>query len=90
MSLYFAWVTLTMIPGDRGKPYLNWFRVIYGLAPALLAASLLATAGWLWKRSGGSATTTTYIQRAFLLALCAVPAAFELMYIYARLKGWTE
>ena len=90
VGLYFAWVMLTIVPGTPGEPYLNWARVAYGLVPALLAACFLTLAGWLWKRSGGLASTTSYVQKAFLVALVAVPLFFESLYIYARLRGWTE
>jgi hypothetical protein len=45
-----------MLPGVRREPYRNRFKSdLEGLTPALTAARVPALAGWIGKRSGGSA-----------------------------------
>jgi hypothetical protein len=88
VCLYFAAVTLLMIPRYPGESYLNWFRIVYGLVPALLCVSLPALAGWLWSRSGGPASVETYIQRALLGVVGAVALFFTCLVVVGRVKGW--
>ena len=88
VCLYVAWVTLLMLPSAPGEPYLNRFTILYGVVPALLSMSLPAFAGWLWSRSGGSASVATYIQRAFLAVFGGVLCFFACLIAVGRLKGW--
>lgn len=88
MCLYFAVVTLLMIPVYPGDSYLNRFRVVYGIVPGLLRLSLPVVAGWLWSRSGEPANAETYIQRAFVGAVGGVVLFFVGLVVVGRMKGW--
>ena len=46
---------LFAVPGNPGRPYLDWRRIEHGIAPTVLSIALICLAGWLWKRSGGTA-----------------------------------
>jgi len=85
---YCALMTLLMIPVYPGDAYLNKFRLLYGAVPALLSVALPAIAGWLWSRSGGPASSETYVQRAFLAMFAGVALFFLCLIVVGHLKGW--
>jgi len=87
VSLYFGTGMLLVVPGYPGERFLSWPRAVYGVAPTLLSAVLLALAGWLWSRSGGPATLSTYIKRAFQGAIGAVVLFWVGLVVVAHLTG---
>jgi hypothetical protein len=84
--LYSAVMTLSF-PMDRGESFLNSFRVIYGIVPALLSVGLPIAAGWLWSRSGAPESAEIYIKRAFVATVGAVVLFFVCVVVIGRLTG---
>ena len=78
---------LLFVPGGPREPYLNWRMAAYGIAPTVLSLVLLTLAGWFWSRSGGPASLSTYIQRAFLLAIGLVILFWVGLIVVAHLQG---
>ena len=85
-SLLWSFMLLLM-PGYPGEHYLTRGRVLYGVIPIVLSLSLMSVAGWFWSRTGGPASLSTYIQRAFLAALGAVVVFWVGLIVVAHLQG---
>jgi hypothetical protein len=78
---------MLVVPGYPGEHYLNWDRMLYGVAPTVLSFGLLTLAGWFWSRAGGPASLGMYVQRAFLAAIGLVIAFWIGLIVIAHLKG---
>jgi hypothetical protein len=69
--LYFGSGMLLVVPSIPGH-YFDLKLLLYGVLPIVLSATLLATVGWLWTRSGGSLNLGKAIGRSFSFAIAAV------------------
>lgn len=73
--LYYGGVMLLLVPGNPGESYLKSLyqgRFLYGVLPTLSGGVLLATVGWLWNRSNGSADFKMSVIRTLSYAVAAV------------------
>jgi hypothetical protein len=77
---------MLLVPGGPGEPYLDWFRVAYGISPAISGIILIVLAAWLWRR-GESAVMGARIRVGFNFVVGGVVLFWIVLVVIAHLQG---